>query len=91
MMLSRLRKIEALTIKIAEEMPIQFDFETDTLYLRGSEQGIEKERKKNVLSLWQNGVEPTMVANLLTLPIEQVERIIAESEKDKANEAMNKK
>jgi hypothetical protein len=74
MMLSRLRKIEALTIKIAEEMPIQFDFETDTLYLRGTEKGIEK----SVLKLWQKGMESTMISNLLDLPIEQVERIIAE-------------
>ncbi len=34
MMLSRLRKIEGLTIKIVEEMPIHIDIETDTLYLR---------------------------------------------------------
>ena len=40
MMLSRLRKIEDLTIKIAEEMPIHYDFENDTLYLRGTEKGI---------------------------------------------------
>ncbi len=42
MMLSRLRKIEALTIKIAEEMPIHYDIETDSLYLKGTEKGIEK-------------------------------------------------
>ena len=42
MMLSRLRKIEALTIKITEEMPIHYDIETDALYLRGTEKGIEK-------------------------------------------------
>jgi hypothetical protein len=41
MMLSRLRKIEALTIKITEEMPIHIDYETDTLYLKGTEKGIE--------------------------------------------------
>lgn len=39
MMLSRLRKIEELTIKIAEEMPIHYDIETDALYLRGIEKG----------------------------------------------------
>ena len=33
-MRSRLRKIEGLTIKISEEMTIQFDYETDTLYLK---------------------------------------------------------
>ena len=79
-MLSRLRKIESLTIKIAEEMPIQFDFETDTLYLRGH----EEERRKNVLSLLRNGIEPSMIVNLLDLPIEEVERIIAEFHKGKA-------
>jgi predicted transposase YdaD len=42
MMISRLRKIEALTIKISEEMSINIDYETDTLYLRGAEKGIEK-------------------------------------------------
>ena len=42
MMLSRLRKIEDLTIKIAQEMPIHYEIETDALYLRGEEKGIEK-------------------------------------------------
>jgi hypothetical protein len=46
MMLSRLRKIEALTIKISEEMPIHIDYETDTLYLRGTEKGLEKGLEK---------------------------------------------
>jgi hypothetical protein len=94
MMLSRLRKIEALTIKIAEEMPIQFDFETDTLYLRGNdkgrEEGIQEGIALSVLRLWQNGVEKPMIANLLTLPIEQVERIIAEFQKDSVNKNVKK-
>lgn len=42
MMLSRLRKIEELTIKITEEMPVHYDIETDALYLRGTKKGIEK-------------------------------------------------
>ena len=42
MMLSRLRKIEDLTIKTVEEMPIHFDMETDVFYLRGTQKGIEK-------------------------------------------------
>lgn len=45
-MLSRLRKIESLTIKITEEMPIHFDYETDTLYLKGTEKGREKGREE---------------------------------------------
>ena len=42
--LSRLRKIDSLTIKITEEMPITYDINTDFLYNRGIEKGIEKER-----------------------------------------------
>lgn len=42
MMLSRLRKIEELTIKISEEMPIHIEIEKDALYLRGNEKGIEQ-------------------------------------------------
>jgi hypothetical protein len=46
MMLSRLRKIEALAIKITEEMPIHYDIETDALYLRGTENGRSQEAAK---------------------------------------------
>jgi predicted transposase YdaD len=53
MMLSRLRKIEDLTIKIAEEMPIHFDYETDTLYLRGEEKGVTKGIVKGI----EQGIE----------------------------------
>ena len=42
MMLSRLRRIEALAIKITEEMPIHYDIETDALYLRGTAKGTEQ-------------------------------------------------
>jgi hypothetical protein len=42
MMLSRLRKIEELTIKIVEEMPVHYDIETDALYKRGTQKGFGK-------------------------------------------------
>jgi hypothetical protein len=47
MMLSRLRKIEALAIKITEEMPIHYDIETDALYLRGTQKGFERGIENN--------------------------------------------
>ena len=59
-------------------MPIHYDIETDTLYLRGFEKGLKEARQKSVLNLRQNGIEPMMIANLLNLPIEEVEQIIAE-------------
>jgi hypothetical protein len=54
MMLSRLRKIEALAIKITEEMPIHYDIETDALYLRGTEEGAAKKDYIFVTSLLIN-------------------------------------
>jgi predicted transposase YdaD len=46
MILSRLRSIEELTIKITEEMPIHYDIEKDALYLRGTVKGLEKGLEK---------------------------------------------
>jgi predicted transposase YdaD len=39
MILARLRKIEDLTVKITEEMPIVYDIQTDYLFLKGIEEG----------------------------------------------------
>jgi flagellar biosynthesis/type III secretory pathway protein FliH len=57
MMLSRLRKIEALTIKIAEEMPIHYEIETDALYLKGTEKGMEKGMEKGIEKGIEKGME----------------------------------
>lgn len=72
-------------------MPITFDIEIekDVLYkrgeakgeARGEAKGVEKERIKNVISLWQNGIESPMISNLLNIPVEDVERMIAQSKK----------
>jgi hypothetical protein len=64
-------------------MPIHIDVESDTLYIRGEEKGVEKERRQNVLNLWRNNIEPSMISNLLDLPIEQVKRIINDFQSNK--------
>ncbi|MDZ4678960.1 MAG: hypothetical protein SGI94_00875, partial [Saprospiraceae bacterium] len=46
--LSRLRKLGELTIKITTEMPINYDVETDFLYLQGIEKGMEKGIEKGM-------------------------------------------
>ena len=46
LILSRLRKVEDLTLKITNKMPILIDIEKDTLYLQGMEKGIEKGRQE---------------------------------------------
>jgi hypothetical protein len=83
MMLPRLRKIEALTIKITEDMSIHYDFETDTLYLRGEERGIEKERTERVIKFWKKGIDNAMISNLMDMSINQVEQIIAQYQQEK--------
>ncbi|MBL7813843.1 MAG: Rpn family recombination-promoting nuclease/putative transposase [Saprospiraceae bacterium] len=45
---SRLRKIENLTIKITEEMPITYNIETDYLYEQGLEKGLETGIQKGI-------------------------------------------
>jgi hypothetical protein len=58
-------------------MPIHIDIESDTLYLRGEEKGIEK----SAIKLWQKGIEPSMISNLLDFTLEQVETILVEWQK----------
>ena len=98
LVLARLRKIKFLATKILKEMPITFDIdiETDELYLIGEAKGIEKGIEKgkdegkgegikesiDVLKHWQRGMKPPMIANVLNLPIKEVEQIIAEFLKD---------
>jgi predicted transposase YdaD len=49
----------------------------------GKKEGLEEGLKKSVIALWQNDIEPYMVANFLNLEIEQVERFIAEFKNEK--------
>ena len=80
MMLSRLRKIESLTIKIAEEMPIHFDYETDTLYIKGNEKGIEKGIENKNYTIVRNLLRDTdftveRIALLSDVPIAFVQKV----------------
>ena len=90
-MLSRLRKIENITIKIAEEMPIEYDYDTDFLYLRGITKGkaegkaegeTKKEYEKNytfVVNLLNNtDFSNVKIASLVGVSIEFVEKVKTE-------------
>ena len=93
LVLARLREINFLATKIIEEMPITFniDIEKDVLYLRGEAKGEAKgkldgkvEGKVETLAVikhWQKGMKPSMIANVLNLPIKEVESIITEFQK----------
>ncbi|NJN35601.1 MAG: hypothetical protein HC817_16405 [Saprospiraceae bacterium] len=85
--LSRLRKIEDLTIKITEDMPITYDIETDYLYKKGIkkgiEEGIEKEGKKRleekiniICNARLEGASIEFIAKVVKLSPEQVRDIL---------------
>jgi len=82
--LSRLRKLGELTIKITTEMPVNlnYDVESDFLYLQGIEKGIEKAREKAQLEkietakkMLLGGLTEAQVAEFLELPIRSVKTI----------------
>ena len=74
--LSRLRKIEDLTIKITEDMPITYDIETDYLYQKGIEKGIEKEKIDVICQARLNGSSIEFIAKIVRLPVEKVRQIL---------------
>ncbi len=76
--LSRLRKIEDLTIKITEEMPITYDIENDYLYKKGREETIEKKNYSFVVSLCEDKeilYTNQKIASLVGVSVEYVEKI----------------
>ncbi len=66
-------------------MPITFDIEIekDVLYLRGEAKGEAKGKVETlaIIKHWQKGMEVPMIANVLNLPIKEVESIITEFQK----------
>jgi Putative transposase, YhgA-like len=50
----------------------------EELIEEGIEKGIEKGMK--VIKLWQQGVKPTLIANMVSLSIEQVNKVISDFE-----------
>ena len=70
--LSRLRKIEDLTIKITEEMPITYNVETDYLYKKG----IEKGKIEVICNARHEGMAIEVIAHLVNLPVERVRQIL---------------
>ena len=80
MMLSRLRRIEALAIKITEEMPIHYDIETDALYLRGTEKGRSEEAAKKDYIFVTNllldvGFDDAKIARLADVTLAFVQKV----------------
>jgi predicted transposase YdaD len=55
--LSRLRKLQPIVTKEISLMPIQFDIQTDELYLEGIEKGIEKGIEQGIEKGLEKGIE----------------------------------
>jgi predicted transposase YdaD len=55
--LSRLRKLDDISTKIADNMPITYDIEKDYLFLKGIEKGIEQGLEKGIEQGLEKGIE----------------------------------
>ncbi len=74
--LSRLRKIEGLTVKIAQDMPITYDIDTDALYQIGVEKGIEKDKIEVIRNARYKGLSIEFIADIVNLLPERVRQIL---------------
>ena len=74
--LSRLRKIENLTIKITQDMPITYDVKTDYLYNMGIKEGIEKDKIEVVCNARLAGLSIELIAVIVKLSPERVRQIL---------------
>ncbi len=74
--LSRLRKIDNLTIKITQDMPITYDVETDYLYNKGIEKGIEKDKIEVICNARLKGLSIDLIADIVNLSAERVRQIL---------------
>ncbi len=85
--LARLRKVQKETLKILETMPITIDIETDELYLKGVEQGIEMANTKyekylegSISKLRNRNLSIQDIADVLSISVEKVKNILKELE-----------
>ncbi len=84
MLLTRLRKLDSLTVKILEEMPLTIDIEKDILYKRGiakgKAEGIAKGKvegkSEGVIALFKEGFTIDKIASIFQLSIETVSEIL---------------
>lgn len=78
--LSKLRKLQELTIQISKKMALVYDLETDIRYRQGLRKGVKKGkiegREEVIMSLLKNGAfSIDQIAQALGLTIEQVQKI----------------
>lgn len=88
LILSRLRKLETVTSKVLDNMPVIYDHTKDDLFLKGVEQGIEQGKEEGreegkeenfhhfVRLLYKNGSSISEIAKKLEIDSSEVERIL---------------
>ncbi len=97
--LSRLRNLESLTIKISETMPLLIDIEKDGLYLMGLKKGKEllemeqqkanNEKKATIVKMLDAGLKVDQIANFLNLSEKEAKTFLKEIENDKKAKKKN--
>jgi predicted transposase YdaD len=63
-------------------MPITYDIETDYLYNKGIEKGIEKDRIEVICNARKEGLSVDSIARIVKLSVEQVSEILKQNKID---------
>ena len=88
--MSGLRKLQELTVKTIEDMPITYDIRTDFLYkkgkaegkMEGKMEGLELKARTVVARGHERGLSPEEIALLADMPVEWVKAVIREIEEE---------
>ncbi|MCB0614976.1 MAG: hypothetical protein KDC75_16780, partial [Phaeodactylibacter sp.] len=80
--MSGLRKLQELTVKTIEDMPITYDIRTDFLYKKGKMEGLELKARTVVARGHERGLSPEEIATLADMPVKWVKAVIREIEEE---------
>ena len=83
---AKLRKLDTLTEKIVEVMPITYDITQDSFYLRGQKNGLEQGEEKVVAmikNMVKKGIDIKIIAEVAEVSQEYIKQIQKEMDKKK--------
>ncbi len=84
LLLTRIQKLNLLTEKILVDMPLTIDIETDVLYKKGKEQGIELGKEQGIeqgiefgiIALYKAGDSVERIALIFNLSVEKINTVL---------------
>ncbi len=70
--LSKLRKLDIQTTKVANNMPITIDLRDHALYKLGAEEGVEKKTRTAIINMLKKGMPINDIAEIMEVSIDDV-------------------